>query len=55
MSKKETLDSIFSPTSVAIAGVAPGNLGQAFLDSLIDSGFKGKVYPLNPKAERFQA
>jgi len=49
MSKKGILDSIFNPTSVAIAGVAPGNLGQAFLDSLLDSGFQGKVYPLNPK------
>jgi len=50
MNKKGTLDSIFNPTSVAIAGVAPGNAGQAFLDSLLDSGFKGKVYPLNPRS-----
>jgi len=49
MNRKENLESIFNPTSVAIAGVAPGNLGQAFLDSLLDSGFQGRVYPLNPK------
>ena len=49
MNMRETLDSIFNPTSVAIAGVAPGNAGQAFLDSLLHSGFKGKVYLLNPK------
>jgi acyl-CoA synthetase (NDP forming) len=44
-----TLDAIFNPTSVAIAGAAAGKIGQAFLNSLLDSGFKGKVYPLNPK------
>jgi acyl-CoA synthetase (NDP forming) len=49
MNKKEALESILNPTSVAIAGVATGNLGQAFLDCLLGSGFKGKVYPLNPK------
>jgi len=49
MSKKRTLESIFNPASVAIAGVAPGNIGQAFLDSLLHSGFGGKIYPLNPK------
>jgi len=49
MNKKETLESIFNPTSVAIAGVSPGKPGQLFLDSVLASGFKGKVYPLNPK------
>ena len=49
MNKKEALESILNPTSVAIAGVAPGNAGQAFLDCLLGSGFKGKVYLTHPK------
>jgi acyl-CoA synthetase (NDP forming) len=49
MNRNSTLDSIFNSTSVAIAGAAAGKIGQAFLNSLLDSGFKGQVYPLNPK------
>jgi len=49
MNGNSTLDSIFNSTSVAIAGAAAGRIGQAFLNCLLDSGFEGKVYPLNPK------
>jgi acyl-CoA synthetase (NDP forming) len=54
MSKNGTLESIFNPTSIAIAGVAPAgagqfNTGQLFLDTILEFGFKGKVYPLNPR------
>jgi len=52
---KPELDYIFNPKSVAIAGVSskqttlPGQ-GQRFLQTLLDYGFRGKIYPLNPKA-----
>ncbi|MBM4462347.1 MAG: hypothetical protein FJ012_03285 [Chloroflexi bacterium] len=49
MNRNCALDSIFNSTSVAIAGAAAGRIGQAFLNCLLDSGFKGKIYPLNPK------
>ena len=49
MSKKGNLESIFNPTSVAVAGASPGKAGQLFLDSVLASGFKGNVYALNPK------
>jgi len=42
-------DSVFNPTSVAIAGVSPSNTGQLFLDSLLHHGFRGRLYPLNHK------
>ena len=54
MVAKREWDYIFNPQSVAIAGVSanqttvPG-AGQGFLEAVIDYGFKGKVYPLNPK------
>ena len=54
MNRFKSLDRIFSPTSVAIAGVAPAgarafNTGQLFLDTILEYGFKGRVYPLNPR------
>ena len=58
MSKRE-LDYIFNPKSVAIAGVSsketalPGQ-GQRFLQTLLNYGFKGKIYPLNPKGGEIQ-
>jgi len=51
---KTELDYIFNPKSVAIAGVSSKETtlpsqGQRFLQTLLDYGFKGKIYPLNPK------
>src|SRR4030042_1951735 len=51
--KKRTnsLDALFNPSSVAVAGASPGKSGQLFLDSILASGFKGKVYAINSKGE----
>jgi acetyl coenzyme A synthetase (ADP forming)-like protein len=47
------LNSIFYPRSIAIIGASrePGSVGQSLLANLIDSRFKGIVYPVNPKAK----
>ncbi len=49
----EKLDRIFNPRSVAVVGASrhPGKIGNQVLKNLIDGGFKGKIYPVNPKAE----
>jgi acyl-CoA synthetase (NDP forming) len=44
-----TLEPLFNPRSVAIAGAGSVGIGQAFLTCLLDSGYKGKIYPLSPK------
>lgn len=44
-----SLDSIFFPSSVAVAGVGANNSGKQYLDSLLSSGFKGKIYPVSPR------
>lgn len=46
------LEGFFKPTAVAIVGAstAPGKLGYAVLANVIESGFKGTIYPINPKA-----
>jgi acyl-CoA synthetase (NDP forming) len=51
---KSDLDGLFNPKSVAVVGVSTKSKGAGFgginyLDSLLHCGFKGKIYPVNPK------
>ncbi len=48
------LDAIFKPRSIAIAGVSTKGDhtqlgGNSYLDAMIRCGFKGQLYPVNPK------
>jgi acetate---CoA ligase (ADP-forming) len=45
------LDTFFEPKSVAIVGASasPDKLGHVALKNAIDSGFTGKIFPINPK------
>ncbi|MHA1611147.1 MAG: acetate--CoA ligase alpha subunit [Promethearchaeota archaeon] len=47
------LESMFHPTSVAIIGASstPGKIGNTVLVNMAQSGYQGKVYPINPKAD----
>ena len=47
------LDAILKPKSVAVIGAStsPDKIGYEILKNILDSGFKGPVYPINPKAE----
>ena len=46
----ENLDAFFSPSSVAIIGATESRdkPGYAILYNIIKSGFKGRIYPVNP-------
>lgn len=49
---QQNLEPLFSPKSVAIAGVSTTEVfggGRLFLDALVRYGFPGKIYPVNPK------
>jgi len=50
------LDKIFSPTRVAVIGASdnPTSVGYTVLRNLVGSGFRGVVYPVNPKREAVQ-
>ena len=50
------LDKFFNPESVAIVGASQnkGKVGHEILTSLINGGYKGKIYPINPKAETIE-
>lgn len=39
------------PTSLAVVGASktPGKIGYALVDNIIASGYKGKIFPINPK------
>lgn len=47
------LEALFSPQSVAVVGAStnPEKLGYSVLDNIIKYGYKGEVYPVNPKAD----
>ncbi|UCH23467.1 MAG: acetate--CoA ligase family protein [Deltaproteobacteria bacterium] len=47
------LDSLFRPQKVAVIGASTKELsiGNRVIKNLIDFGFKGEVYPINPKAD----
>jgi acetyltransferase len=48
------LEALFSPQGVAVVGAStnPAKLGYSVLDNILKYGYKGQVYPVNPKADR---
>jgi acetyltransferase len=48
---RRPLDPIFSPKSVAVIGATenPGSVGRKIMDNLMQGGFAGTIYPVNPK------
>lgn len=55
--KKVNLHHIFNPTSIAVIGAStkPGRVGSAVFQNLLESGFNGPVYPVNPKADHIMS
>ncbi len=53
MTGNTSLEFVFNPKSVAIVGVSANasyqNIAGTYLRSLIDCGFRGEIYPVNPK------
>jgi acetyltransferase len=47
----QAIDRIFKARSVAVVGVSsdPAKLGYMTLDSILKGGYKGRVYPVNPR------
>ena len=50
--KNEVLDSLLTPKSVAVVGASatPGKIGYSVIKNLIDGGYAGAIYPINPSA-----
>ena len=48
----QQIDDLFNPRSVAIVGAPRGmKSGAVFLIALLEQGFSGDIYPVNPRAE----
>jgi len=47
------LDMFFDPRAVAVIGASrtPGKLGYGVLSNIIEHGYQGTIYPINPKAD----
>ena len=47
------LDAVFRPKSVAVIGASrtPGKVGHVLTRNVIESGYPGYIYPINPNAE----
>ena len=48
------LDALFCPDSVTVIGASRSEekIGHAVLKNIVDSGFGGEIYPVNPEAEK---
>ncbi|RNF39724.1 acetate--CoA ligase family protein [Planococcus salinus] len=52
---QESLDAAFKPKSIAIIGASNGaRLGGTEMRLLLESGYDGQIYPVNPKEEIIQ-
>jgi len=49
-----SLDSLFCPNSVAVVGASreSGKVGNTILNNVINSKFKVKIFPINPKSDK---
>ena len=49
----QSLERVFNPQSIAIIGASevPGKAAERRTRSLLEGGFKGKIYPINPKRD----
>ncbi|MEN6620986.1 MAG: acetate--CoA ligase family protein [Smithella sp.] len=54
MESKDSLDAVFKPKGIAMIGASgsPGKLGYDILYNLINAGFEGSIFPINPKADQ---
>ncbi|MFW6216407.1 MAG: CoA-binding protein, partial [Desulfohalobiaceae bacterium] len=50
---KDKLHSFFNPQSIAIIGASAqeGKIGHSVLQNLIQSGYPGQIFPVNPKSQ----
>ncbi|ADU61878.1 MAG: acetate--CoA ligase family protein [Pseudodesulfovibrio sp.] len=51
MTVKQTLHAFFYPETVAVIGASasPGKIGHTVMTNMIGAGFRGKLFPVNPK------
>ena len=50
------LDAIFKPKTIAVVGASnkPGSIGNVIVNNLLRYEYKGKIFPVNPKADKIE-
>ncbi len=50
--EKIDLDGMFKPKGIAVVGASatPGKIGHTVIKNLLDGGYTGEIYPINPSA-----
>jgi len=50
------LDTLFKPKSIAVLGASktPGKIGNAVVRNILESGYQGSLYPVNPKEDTIE-
>lgn len=56
-SRKDVVDNLqyaLNPKSIAVVGASRynGKVGFKVIEGLLNWGYKGKIYPVNPRAEK---
>ena len=56
MGAQPDLTNLFNPNSIAVIGASrdPNKIGYITVKNLVESGFKGNIYPVNPNATEIQ-
>ncbi|HEY3552759.1 MAG TPA: GNAT family N-acetyltransferase, partial [Solirubrobacterales bacterium] len=56
LAAQASVGAILEPASVALVGASrkPGSVGAEVLRNLVESGYRGALYPINPGAEELQ-
>ncbi|MBN2228793.1 MAG: acetate--CoA ligase family protein [Candidatus Thorarchaeota archaeon] len=52
MDRQKGIDVLFNPRTIAVIGASEtrGKLGNDVMRNLIESGYEGRIYPINPKS-----
>ena len=53
MADNNDISFFFNPKSIAVIGASStkGKVGNTVLNNIIDSGYKGKIFPINPRSD----
>ncbi|HPP47826.1 MAG TPA: CoA-binding protein, partial [Accumulibacter sp.] len=56
MLENHYLTTLFEPKSVAVIGASEreSSVGSVLFKNILDSGFKGRLYPINPAHDTIQ-
>jgi len=52
--KIQFLDRMFHPKSIAVVGASSKAAETGWVKRLLDFGYKGQIYPVNPKVKEIQ-